>query len=108
MRRHQFITTPGHHPFFIRDGVEDNHLGRIDLFVLLDLIGAENPTFVSLQAPTRGWFGRLARIERQLADLGLFQKQRRRRPMFTDPRRRTAHNAQVDDDHIHFMRRGEY
>ena len=37
---------------FDRDGFNGKTLHRIDLFVLLDLIGAKDPTFVSLQSST--------------------------------------------------------
>ena len=37
---------------YTHNGYDGNGLDRIDLFVLLDLIGARNPTFVALKKPT--------------------------------------------------------
>ena len=38
---------------FASDGIKTNELTRIDVFVLLDLIGARNPQFVSLKRNTQ-------------------------------------------------------
>ncbi|XP_055966694.1 glutaminyl-peptide cyclotransferase [Sorex fumeus] len=81
---------------------ETNQLHGIDLFVLLDLIGAPNPTFSSFFTSTVRWFRRLETIERQLHELGLLKNHSLETPYF-------QHNGRergVQDDHIPFLRRG--
>jgi len=83
------------------DGINSNHLERIDVFVLLDLIGAANPKFVALQSSTVEWFSRLVDIERDLTDAGFIR--RRRDPYFNNKK---FFNARIEDDHVPFMKRG--
>jgi len=79
------------------DGVSGNHLDRIDVFVLLDLIGAANPKFSKLETSTGGWYDRLVRIERRLRKLNLIEG-----PIIFQDR---AIRAGIEDDHIPFKRR---
>jgi len=86
-------------------GVDGNNLDRIDMFVLLDLIGAKNPTFIALQGSTLPWFERLVRIEHKLYERQSLSKGRQQ-PMFIDPNQQKHLNGGVEDDHIPFMKRG--
>jgi glutaminyl-peptide cyclotransferase len=90
---------------FSYQGVNGNTLDRIDMFVLLDLIGAKNPTFLALQSSTLSWFERLVAIEGNLYNARALSKGRQQ-PMFIDPDRQKHLNAGVEDDHIPFERRG--
>ncbi|KAJ7342069.1 hypothetical protein JRQ81_008627 [Phrynocephalus forsythii] len=74
----------------------------IDLFVLLDLIGARNPIFPIYFLNTARWFARLEAIEQNLHDLGLLKNYPAERHYFRSDLRR--HPA--EDDHIPFLRRG--
>ncbi|XP_020643794.3 glutaminyl-peptide cyclotransferase isoform X1 [Pogona vitticeps] len=74
----------------------------IDLFVLLDLIGARNPIFPIYFLNTARWFARLEAIERSLHDLGLLKNYPAERRYFWSDLRRHP----VEDDHVPFLRRG--
>ncbi|XP_044274789.1 glutaminyl-peptide cyclotransferase [Varanus komodoensis] len=74
----------------------------IDLFVLLDLIGARNPTFPNYFLNTARWFGRLEAIEKNLHDLGFLKNHHSERQYF----RRDLQGHPVEDDHVPFLRRG--
>uniref|UniRef100_A0A8C4WAH9 Glutaminyl-peptide cyclotransferase n=1 Tax=Gopherus evgoodei TaxID=1825980 RepID=A0A8C4WAH9_9SAUR len=81
----------------------DSQLQSIkDLFVLLDLIGASNPTFPNYFSNTARWFNRLQAIERKLHGLGLLKNHRSERQYF----RGNAAPRSIEDDHIPFLRRG--
>jgi len=82
--------------------LEGNHLDRMDVMVLLDLIGAKNPTFMSTQKKTQQHYNRMFRIEQELrrgrslsdhAHGGIFQPQ-------------SNYKAGIEDDHIPFLERG--
>ncbi|XP_047502841.1 glutaminyl-peptide cyclotransferase-like isoform X2 [Penaeus chinensis] len=81
-----------------RDGT--NHLHRIDLFVLLDLIGTEDVRFYSYFPETDSWYTRFVSYEQRLNDLGILN---RRRFMFEQQR---LYNSHIEDDHIPFLERG--
>ncbi|XP_067418797.1 glutaminyl-peptide cyclotransferase [Emydura macquarii macquarii] len=78
-----------------------NQLQGIDLFVLLDLIGASNPVFPNYFPNTVRWFNRLQAIERKLHGLGLLKNHPFERQYF-----RGNSNQRVEDDHIPFLIRG--
>ncbi|XP_053158778.1 glutaminyl-peptide cyclotransferase isoform X2 [Hemicordylus capensis] len=82
--------------------INTNQIQGIDLFVLLDLIGARNPTFPVYFMNTARWFGRLEAIEQNLSDLGLLINYTPGRQYFRGDLRRYP----VEDDHIPFLRRG--
>ncbi|XP_003216010.3 glutaminyl-peptide cyclotransferase [Anolis carolinensis] len=79
-----------------------NEIQGIDLFVLLDLIGAWNPIFPIYFINTARWFARLEAIERHLHDLGLLRNYPAERHYFRSDLRRHP----VEDDHAPFLRRG--
>ncbi|KFO82213.1 Glutaminyl-peptide cyclotransferase, partial [Cuculus canorus] len=79
-----------------------NQLQSIDLFVLLDLIGAPNPVFPNYFPDTTRWFQRLQAIERELHNMNLLNNHPVERQYF----RNTLHRGLVEDDHIPFLIRG--
>ncbi|KAG9465466.1 hypothetical protein GDO78_018320 [Eleutherodactylus coqui] len=79
-----------------------NQLNGIDLFILLDLIGAANPTFPNYFQNTFRWFNRLQSIERRLHNLGLLKNHPSEILYFLSSLRA----RQVDDDHVPFLQRG--
>ncbi|XP_044516560.1 glutaminyl-peptide cyclotransferase [Gracilinanus agilis] len=81
---------------------DTNQLHGIDLLILLDLIGAPNPTFPSYSQNPPRWFKRLQAIEKTLHQLGLLQDHSLERPYFESYMSR----EQIQDDHIPFLRRG--
>ncbi|KAM4824918.1 glutaminyl-peptide cyclotransferase-like protein isoform 2-T2 [Thomomys bottae] len=74
----------------------------IELFVLLDLLGAPNPTFYSHFPQTIRWFHRLRSIEKRLHRLNLLQSHPQE-VMYFQP---GEPPGSVEDDHIPFLRRG--
>ncbi|XP_066473953.1 glutaminyl-peptide cyclotransferase isoform X1 [Tiliqua scincoides] len=79
-----------------------NQIQGIDLFVLLDLIGARNPIFPIYFMNTARWFGRLEAIEKTLYDFGLLKDYSSESRYFQGDLRRHP----VEDDHVPFLRRG--
>ncbi|KFP00970.1 Glutaminyl-peptide cyclotransferase, partial [Calypte anna] len=79
-----------------------NQLQGIDLLVLLDLIGAPNPTFPNYFPKTVRWFQRLQAIEQELHNMNLLENHLAERPYFQS----TLHRGLVEDDHIPFLLRG--
>jgi len=83
---------------FNHEGVVGNHNDRIDMFVLLDLIGAKGMQFSKLETSTGDWYGRLVEIERNLKRIGAVGG----RTLFQDK----FLPAGIEDDHIPFKTRG--
>ncbi|XP_007896662.1 glutaminyl-peptide cyclotransferase [Callorhinchus milii] len=83
-------------------GADTNELHGIDLFVLLDLIGAPNPTFPSYFSNTARWHRRMQLIERRLHRLGLLNNHPIEVKYFW-PNMRAG---EIEDDHIPFLKRG--
>ncbi|XP_056396624.1 glutaminyl-peptide cyclotransferase-like protein isoform X2 [Hyla sarda] len=79
-----------------------NKLDAIDLFVLLDLLGAPEPLILSHFSETRGHFMRLFSLEKRLHGLGLLDAHRLDNPYF----RPDLYFGPVEDDHVPFLRRG--
>lgn len=76
-------------------------LDRIEVMVLLDLIGAANSQFVNFFASTQALFSRLSEIERILRDANALDGQPRH--IFI---RRNSYST-IDDDHRPFMQKGK-
>uniref|UniRef100_A0A8C6FGK8 glutaminyl-peptide cyclotransferase n=1 Tax=Moschus moschiferus TaxID=68415 RepID=A0A8C6FGK8_MOSMO len=74
----------------------------IELFMLLDLLGAPNPTFYSHFSRTARWFHRLRSIEKRLHRLNLLQSH----PWEVMYFQTGEPPGSVEDDHIPFLRRG--
>jgi len=73
------------------------HLHRIDLFVLLDLLGAASPRFQSYFFNTEKWYLRLVSFEKRLKNLGYFKDVP---DMFLQKK---FYSAGIQDDHIPFL-----
>ncbi|KAL1117406.1 hypothetical protein AAG570_004732 [Ranatra chinensis] len=77
-----------------------NHLHRIDLMMLVDLVGAENPVFYSYFRDTSRWHSLLCNIERRLRTVNIIPQ---KRPLsFVEK----STYSFIEDDHIPFMERG--
>ncbi|EDW94114.1 glutaminyl-peptide cyclotransferase [Drosophila yakuba] len=72
-------------------------LDRIDLFLLLDLIGASDVVLRMNIPSTSGWFRRLVQLEKKLFQAGILPLQR---PLF-----KFEPGTDIDDDHLPFMLR---
>ncbi|XP_045303077.1 glutaminyl-peptide cyclotransferase isoform X3 [Leopardus geoffroyi] len=84
-------------------GAKDtNQLHGMDLLVLLDLIGAPNPTFPNFFPNSARWFDRLEAIEQELHKLGLLKDHSWERWYFQN----YGYGGVIQDDHIPFLRRG--
>jgi glutaminyl-peptide cyclotransferase len=84
-----------------RDKSVATELDRIELFVLLDLLGTKNPTIPSFFRQTDEDYKILYHLERNLHSMGLLGSPRRRHHF--NGRGALGH---VQDDHIPFLRRG--
>ncbi|XP_045448653.1 glutaminyl-peptide cyclotransferase-like [Melitaea cinxia] len=85
-----------------KDGA--NHLQRMDVLVLLDLLGCPDPVFYSYFKSTEKWYIRMAVAEQRLAELGqmtAYSQGKDEQTYF----RLSSSNAFIEDDHIPFMRR---
>merc|ERR1719342_1811691 len=79
-------------------GVSGNQNDRIDLFVLLDLLGSGDMQISREESSTRRWFNRLVTIENNLKRNNLISGQN----IFKN----RAGGGGIEDDHIPFKRRG--
>lgn len=80
-------------------------LDRIDVLMLLDLLGTPDPAFYSYDASAERWYVRLARAEQRLAAahrLRNYSLGRRDQTYF----RLKSSRAYIEDDHIPFQQRG--
>lgn len=81
-----------------------NELGRIELFVLLDLIGAADTSFVMYNIALKHHYNAMQKYEKaHLAKGGLTSLQIRRETMFKG---RFVPLDFVEDDHVPFKKRG--
>ncbi|XP_032689666.1 glutaminyl-peptide cyclotransferase isoform X2 [Odontomachus brunneus] len=85
-------------------GNEINELDKIDILVLLDLIGAPDPTFYNYFKNTEKWYSLLVNIEKKLAELRRLEAYSYGKPeqRYFQPYSIESH---IEDDHIPFMRR---
>ncbi|CAN9502294.1 unnamed protein product [Ophioblennius macclurei] len=93
----KMVTTP--HP---AGATDTNQLDSIDLFVLLDLIGAPSPRFGTQFPETTPWLTRFQNIEARLHSMNQLVEHPDSVEYFW-PNRRVAH---VLDDHIPFLNKG--
>ncbi|KAI4886818.1 hypothetical protein NFI96_018386 [Prochilodus magdalenae] len=77
-------------------------LHAVDLFVLMDLIGAPSPMFVNHFKNTARWFEQLVSAEKRLHKLGLLTSHSSEEPYF----RKDVVMDPVEDDHTPFLQRG--
>ncbi|XP_049868829.1 glutaminyl-peptide cyclotransferase-like [Pectinophora gossypiella] len=90
------------HEKHYKDGA--SHLQRMDVLVLLDLLGAPDPVFYSYFQATEKWYVRLAAAEQRLAELNQLQAYTKGKAEQTYFRLRSS-GAFIEDDHIPFLRR---
>jgi len=86
-----------------RDGT--NQLHRMDVLVLLDLLGAPDPVFYSYFQETEKWYRRMMMAERNLARLGQLVKYSVGKPDQYYFQQMSRHGG-IEDDHIPFLIRG--
>lgn len=84
-----------------------NPLDQISMFVLLDLLGAPNPTVPSPFLPTHWAYRAMANIEQRMRDLGLLES-KPNGPFLPDAEKEASKfgRGMIEDDHIPFMHRG--
>jgi len=83
---------------YTKDNESGNTNDRIDIFVLLDLIGTDETSFMKLETSTGDWYDRLVSIEKSLRNQNYVSG----RTIFNN----RAINGGIEDDHIPFKRRG--
>ena len=87
-----------------------NHLANIDLFVLLDLLGATAPRIASYFPTTHWAYAGFAAVEGQMREEGLFKShQKHPDPWFYEGDAKIAassYHGAIEDDHVPFMHRG--
>lgn len=88
---------------------DENFLDKIDMLVLLDLIGAPDPKFYSFFAKTETWHSRLVDIEERLASVGLLEHYTSSGVTRHLPNRyfqpSALRSSYIEDDHIPFLKR---
>lgn len=87
---------------------KESFLHRIDMLVLLDLLGSPDPTFYSFFKDTESWYARLLQTEEKLDDQSFLQRYQSSGTITRSPTRyfqKQSLNAGIEDDHIPFLRR---
>lgn len=82
-------------------------LQAISLFVLLDLLGASNPSIPSYFLPTHWAYKSMASLEKRMRDLDILES-KPRAAFLPDSDKEVARfgRGMIGDDHVPFMRRG--
>ncbi|XP_050724699.1 glutaminyl-peptide cyclotransferase-like [Eriocheir sinensis] len=83
------------------NNIGSNHLHRMDLFILLDLLGTADVTLYNYFEETTPWYKRMASYERRLRELQLLHT--RNNYIFQN---QNLLNPGIEDDHIPFLHRG--
>lgn len=87
------------------DGEELNELERIDIMLLLDLLGTPDPKFYNYFSNTEKWYTLLSSIEDKLANMGelrQYSKGRYQQVYFA----KKSVGSYIEDDHLPFLERG--
>ncbi|KAG8233079.1 hypothetical protein J437_LFUL013079 [Ladona fulva] len=94
------------YPQNTRDGT--NKLHQMDLLVLLDLLGAPNPSFYNFFSDTQKWYKRITAIEKKLRSLQLISDEKRPSLASHPPQyfHERSFYSGIEDDHIPFMEKG--
>lgn len=84
-------------------------LDRIDMLMLLDLLGAPDPKFYSCFQNTEGWYSKLAIIEDRLSEKGLMDRHSSDGMIHTEDLHNQyfqSHSLKtfIEDDHVPFMK----
>jgi len=87
-------------------GVTGNQLDRIDVFMLLDLLGAANPKVTSSHTSTEPWFKRLMHSEDIVYQNGFSTSRRRIFRTRSTLSSILGTGSGIDDDHKPFERKG--
>ncbi|XP_065339633.1 glutaminyl-peptide cyclotransferase isoform X1 [Cloeon dipterum] len=84
------------------------HLDRMDMLLLLDLIGVEFPSFYNYFKDTDRWYKRLVNAEDKLANMRLLDQYRYGFDGYPKHRYFNSQSvyAGIEDDHIPFLKRG--
>nr|CAD7577175.1 unnamed protein product [Timema californicum] len=87
-------------------GTQDRttQLDRIDVLVLLDLLGAPDPSFFSFFPDTSSWYRVLINAEQNLSSRGQLERYSSGRPQQSYFKKRSMY-AGIEDDHVPFMKR---
>lgn len=91
-------------PGGVCEGTEMSEIDRIELFVLLDLLGARKPAFYSYFPDTDVYYARMLTIEQELNNAGLMSSSSNGKTTAFFKNRRSF--GMIEDDHIPFMRKG--
>ncbi|XP_052899392.1 glutaminyl-peptide cyclotransferase-like [Anopheles moucheti] len=88
----------------------NNTLKKMDMLVLLDLLGTPEPNFYSYFPETENWYVHLLHVERRLDELGHLENYSTSSVSTTQKSiayfKPHSISAQIEDDHIPFLRRG--
>lgn len=84
-----------------------NHIDAISLFLLLDLLGADNPSIPSYFQKTHWAYQHLATVEERMRKLNLLESEPRG-PFLPEADKHASefHPGFISDDHVPFMKRG--
>lgn len=86
----------------------ENFLHKIDMLILLDLLGAPDPTFYSINPESLTWYLRLIKTENDIGKMNLL-KNYAHSGVTSESSSKYFHQrsvqAGIEDDHIPFMRR---
>ncbi|XP_055609587.1 glutaminyl-peptide cyclotransferase-like isoform X2 [Uranotaenia lowii] len=88
-------------PYVARSGKSMREIDRVQLMVLLDLIGGENPKFYSFFDNTKNYHKRLSAIESSLRSNRLLLKDPKGSEIFVDRKS----SSRIEDDHLPFLKR---
>ncbi|XP_014230330.1 glutaminyl-peptide cyclotransferase-like isoform X1 [Trichogramma pretiosum] len=87
--------------YIYREESEISDLDRMDMLVLLDLLGAPKPIFYNYFNNTLKWYSLLSEAEDYLASANLLQNYDKREKYF----QKYTFPAGIEDDHIPFLRK---
>ncbi|XP_017059846.1 glutaminyl-peptide cyclotransferase isoform X2 [Drosophila ficusphila] len=87
----------------------EKKLDRIDMLVLLDLLGAPDPAFYSFFENTESWYMRMQSVEARLANMELLERYASSGVAQRYPTRyfqpQAMRSSFIEDDHIPFLQR---
>ncbi|KYN04047.1 PREDICTED: glutaminyl-peptide cyclotransferase-like [Cyphomyrmex costatus] len=86
------------------EGIEFRELDRMDILVLLDLLGAPDPIFYNYFKNTEKWYSLLVSIEQKLARMRKFESYSYGRPeqRYFQP---YSYDPHIEDDHTPFLKK---
>lgn len=87
----------------------EGFLKKIDMLVLLDLLGAPDPNFFNFFENTQNWYSHLHNAEQRLAEMGHMERYSTSSVSTRTPNsyfQLRSINSFVEDDHIPFLERG--